>query len=106
MCEGEVKLRKCAKLLRVVLFGALWAFHACADPAPTRRTIGEIWFGGAANASPYQVAFRERLRELGYREDSNVTIISRYANGDAAQLPRLVEEMVALDVDAMLVSNA
>jgi putative ABC transport system substrate-binding protein len=93
-------------LILVALIGVLTASGTFADPNPKRPTIGEIWFGGATNAKPYQAAFRQGLRGLGYREDNNVTIVARYANGDPAQLPSLVKEMVVLNVDVMLVSHA
>src|SRR5438876_11762837 len=40
-------------------------------------------------------AFRHGLRDLGYVEGQNITIESRFAEGQADRLPALVAELVA-----------
>jgi putative ABC transport system substrate-binding protein len=50
------------------------------------------------------MAFREGLRELGYIDGKNVTIIARYANGDVARVPVVVDELIALQVDVLAVT--
>lgn len=42
------------------------------------------------------------LREMGYVEGKNITIVRRYADGDAARLPGLARELAGLRVDVIL----
>jgi putative ABC transport system substrate-binding protein len=51
-------------------------------------------------------AFRERMRELGWTEGRNVTVETRFADGQAARLPRLAEELVRLRVDVILAGSS
>src|SRR5215218_2703170 len=56
--------------------------------------VGEIWYTDPSPIVAYQSAFRAGLRELGYVEGQNLTIVARYANGDATRLPKLAAELV------------
>ena len=47
-------------------------------------------------------AFRHGLRDLGYVEGQNITIESRFADGQADRLPALVAELVRLPVDVLV----
>ena len=47
-------------------------------------------------------AFRQGLRELGYVDGTNIVIEYRYAEGRFDQLPRLVQELVALKIDVLV----
>ena len=47
-------------------------------------------------------AFRQGLRELGYIEGKNIVIEYRYADGRSERLPALTEELVRLNVEAIL----
>ncbi|MGH8613848.1 MAG: ABC transporter substrate-binding protein [Gammaproteobacteria bacterium] len=77
---------------------------AAADQSQTLPTIGEVWLSEPVIASPYIQAFRNGLHDLGYVEGRTVTIVSRFADGDATRLPTLVAELVALKVDVLFVS--
>ena len=47
-------------------------------------------------------AFRERLGQLGWQEQRNVRITSRFAGGQPDQLPVLAKELVAMQPDVIL----
>ena len=47
-------------------------------------------------------ACRTGLRELGYVEGQNVTVVPRWADGDYQRLPALVKELLALKVDVLV----
>ena len=51
-------------------------------------------------------AFRRGLRDLGWEEGRNLTIDERFADGDAARLPGLVDELVRRPVDIILASTS
>ena len=46
-------------------------------------------------------ALREGLRDLGYVEGRNITIESRWAEGEYGRLPDLAAELVHLKVDVI-----
>src|SRR5215813_4535072 len=50
-------------------------------------------------------AFRHGLRDLGYVEGQNITLESRFADGQADRLPALVAELVRLPVDVLVVDG-
>ena len=74
---------------------------ASADEGRKLSTIGMVTTPDRATAEPYDKAFREELRNLGYVDGENVTIIQRYANGDPATLRKVIKELVALHVDVL-----
>lgn len=51
--------------------------------------------------APFQAAFRDGLRDLGYVDGKNVTLIVRYSNGDPAKLRGIIRELIALKVDVL-----
>ena len=50
--------------------------------------------------------FRRRLQELGWEEGRNLGVEERFADGDAARLPALADELVRRKVDVMLASTS
>ena len=59
----------------------------------------------SATDVPYQTAFRNGLRDFGYVDGKNVSLIVRYANGDRSKLSANIRELIALRVD-ILVTDA
>lgn len=55
---------------------------------------------------PFVADFRDRLKQLGYVEGENLVIEYRYADGDAALLPALVEELVKARVSILVTSGS
>ena len=80
---------------------ALSPVLARADEGRQLPTIGMAIPVDAATDAPFQKAFREGLRELGYVEGKNVRFIVRYANGDPERLRTLIQELIALRVDVL-----
>jgi putative ABC transport system substrate-binding protein len=74
--------------------------------AAVTARIGEVWLADEAHAAPFHDAFAEGLRELGYVEGKNLTLFTRYANGDESRLPRLIRELLDLKIDLLFVSQA
>jgi putative ABC transport system substrate-binding protein len=87
-------------LLSVVLtLGLLVAPRA---GAPQATTITRVGFLSASAPSPMAEAFRRGLRDLGYVEDRNIVIYSRWAEGRFDRLPDLAAELVSLNVDILV----
>ncbi len=56
--------------------------------------------------SPNTIAFRQRLRELGYVVGQNLIIERRSAKGKHERLPEVAAELVRLKVDVIVTSSA
>jgi putative tryptophan/tyrosine transport system substrate-binding protein len=69
------------------------------------RTVGLVSFASRSDDPTYQ-AFRQRLRELGYVEGRNIKFEFRSAQGNADRFPTIADELVALNVDVIVVGNS
>jgi hypothetical protein len=58
--------------------------------------------GTSESAAFYREPFHQGLRELGYSDATEVTVVARYANGDPTRIPVLVDELTKANVDVML----
>jgi putative tryptophan/tyrosine transport system substrate-binding protein len=74
--------------------------RAAGGEAASPRLAGEQY----SNISPYE-GFREGLRELGYADGKNITIETRWAEGDLDRLPALAQELTRLNVDLLFVAG-
>ncbi len=68
--------------------------------------VGQLYSANPSVHRPYDEAFRDGLRSLGYIDGKNIILLSRYADGDYTQFPRLLTELIAADVDVLVVSIA
>jgi putative ABC transport system substrate-binding protein len=80
---------------------AHWSGVAVAQISP-RRPVIAVLIGGSLD---YASALTQRIQELGYVAGRNVEIVYRYAHGDVARLPVLVDEVVRLNPDIVVVTN-
>src|SRR5919202_6948053 len=64
--------------------------------------LGLLMPGSASAFAPRIETFRHGLRDLGYIEGQNITLESRFADGQVDQLPNLVAELVRLPVDVLV----
>jgi putative ABC transport system substrate-binding protein len=83
-----------------VMAAPSWPLAAGAQPATKVFRVG--YLGLEPSSSPYLEAFRAGLLRLGYVEERNITIESRFAEGKADRLPALASELVALKVDVIV----
>jgi putative ABC transport system substrate-binding protein len=83
---------------------AAWTLAARAQ-GQQRATIGLLGSGTAAAQSQWTAAFSQRMRELGWIEGSNLTIESRWAEGNNDRLAGLAADLVRLKVDVILTHN-
>jgi putative ABC transport system substrate-binding protein len=64
--------------------------------------LGLLIPGPSSAFAPRIEAFRHGLRDLGYVEGQNITLESRFADGQADRLPALVADLVRLQVDVLV----
>ena len=59
--------------------------------------VGLLWVASERVVKPYEESIRAGLRDLGWVDGSNYRLDARYGNGDAALLPGLIDELIALN---------
>jgi len=79
------------------------ALGTLAQSAPPPKRLGCLWTGPGTdmNQSPFVVTFYARLRELGWREGSNLVIVNRFAGNDPLRYEPLARELAAEKVDVI-----
>lgn len=78
----------------------------CGARGQPARKVPRIGVLALADIPYANDALRQGLRELGYEEGSTIEIEYRSARGDAARLPALAMELVALKVDLIAAMGA
>jgi putative ABC transport system substrate-binding protein len=94
-------------LRRIVLTSLLLAISFGSAGAEERQKlpkIGQLYGTNPSIAKPYDDAVRDGLRSLGYVDGKNITLLPRYARGDPKQFPALLSELIAFDVDVLVVA--
>jgi len=93
--------------MAIVVLAALLAV-ACevagADENQRLPKIGQVFGSNPSASKAYDQAFRDGLRELGYVEGKNVILLPRYANGDSSRFPALFAELLALEVNVLVIT--
>jgi putative ABC transport system substrate-binding protein len=92
------------RLLISVLCSLLFALcsAASAQQPKTIPRVGILFIGG--RNQPHLEAFKQGLRERGYREGETVSLEYRYAEGNVDRLSSLASELVKLKVDVIVVT--
>ena len=96
----------------IVLLGSATAAAAVrplAAHAQTPSKIPRVGYIAASNAIATQnivMAFRQGLKELGYREGQTIILDVRYAEGQSERIPELAAELVSLKMDLLVAGNS
>jgi putative ABC transport system substrate-binding protein len=93
------------KLLAAVGGAAAWPLAGRAQHAHGLVTSARIAFLGAESASTnkhFFDAFRQGMREHGYVDGQNVTLLKRWAEGRSERFPELIEELISLNANVIL----
>jgi putative ABC transport system substrate-binding protein len=91
-------------LIVLLALGVLAAPRVTAAQQPAKKVyrIGYLT-GASATAEASSVeAFRQGLRDLGYVEGQNISMVYHWAEGKIDQLPALAADLVRLPVDVIL----
>ena len=99
------KYRKLPALSVIVFVLAMIGAVAEAQQLKKLHRIGVLSSGDAASESARSQGIRLALRELGYVEGQNIAIEYRYAEGKREAAPKLVAELVRLNVGIIVVSG-
>ena len=90
-------MNKKRELIMALGAGALGISLTTAAQRQTIHRVGILITG--SKSSPNLLAFMQELRRLGYIEGQNVSIVSRFAEGNLEHLPAFAAELVAQKVD-------
>jgi putative tryptophan/tyrosine transport system substrate-binding protein len=82
----------------------VWPLAARAQ-TPTKPKIGYLSSRSSSNSADIIAAFRKGLNETGFIEGQNVTIESRFAEGNFDRLPALTTDLVALNVNVVVATG-
>jgi putative ABC transport system substrate-binding protein len=83
------------------LFGLLFLAVTVSAPAAEKiPQVGILFIGG--KDQPHLESFKQGLRELGYVEGKNITLVYRYAEGKQERLEDLAAELVRDKVDIIV----
>jgi putative ABC transport system substrate-binding protein len=91
----------------VILLGAgtaAWSSGALAQPS-SLPTIGILGSGSRNGAAPYLAAFQGGMRELGYVEGRNITVIDLWADRRVGELDMHANELVRRQVKLIVASG-
>src|SRR6478735_3964464 len=89
----------------ITLLGGTFAAWPLSTSAQPKNPV-VIGFLGAVSDDKLTSAFEMRLRELGWIVGQNLSIEYRWADGDLARLPALVDELVRLKPNLMLAGKS
>src|SRR5215470_7703686 len=96
-CAHTVGRRRFLRWIPPALYCAASAARGAKESGHP-RTVGWLHLGKAWSLGD----FRERLRELGWVEGTNIAIEARWADNERDRLPALAAELVARNVDVIV----
>src|SRR5262245_3659292 len=96
------KRRQVLTLLGGAVATHAWSVACRAQLSSGRPLIGMLSPITAVDAKSLVAAFRSTLRDLGYVEGRNMTIVIRYGEGAPERMAPLARELVALNPDVIV----
>jgi putative tryptophan/tyrosine transport system substrate-binding protein len=104
---GEGRALDRRRVLGAAVAGALSAWLPA--PATAQRRLWRIGYHSAGSAKTnagWLDAFRKGMVDLGWSEARDYVIDARYADGEAAAIPRLAKELIATQPDVLLTTGS
>jgi putative ABC transport system substrate-binding protein len=80
----------------------VWPLAARGQQPAKFPTIGFLGAESASTNQHFFDAFREGMREHGYIDGKNVTLVERWAEGRSERFPELIGELLSLKVNVIL----
>lgn len=83
-----------------------FVYPAAAQQPEKMYKIGTLFIGTMETHGKFLFWFRQGLSALGYREGKNYVFVSRWGKGNRKAVPGLARDLVAANVDVILVSGS
>jgi putative ABC transport system substrate-binding protein len=99
---GQLKRREFIALLGG---GAAWPLGVRAQQSEKVPRVGFLGNSTETLEANLVGPFRERLRELGYREGRNIVVEYRWAEGEYERFPALIAELLLAKVDVIVTAG-
>jgi ABC-type uncharacterized transport system substrate-binding protein len=90
------------QVIGLITGAVAWPLVAAAQQRERKRLVGLITGFTEADMRPLGMSFRQRMRELGWIEDQNITITVRTASGDYGKLDTAAAAMVSERADVIV----
>jgi len=87
---------------RIAGAGVAWPLVARAQQRPTKSVIGFLGTASPTTFAARLEGFRLGLRDFGYVEGTNITVVYRFAEGHYERLPELAADLVRSKVDLIV----
>ena len=87
---------------RIAGAGVAWPLVARAQQRPTKSVIGFLGTASPTTFAARLEGFRLGLRDFGYIEGTNITVVYRFAEGHYERLPELAADLVRSKVDLIV----
>jgi putative tryptophan/tyrosine transport system substrate-binding protein len=81
---------------------AAWPLAARGQQASKVPMVGFLGPSTPSAASPWAIAFEQRLRELGWNEGRNIALVFRWAEGRSERYAEISSEFIRLNVDVIV----
>ena len=86
----------------LTVLGSVLAWPRFTLAQQTERTFRVGWLSASRRGEPYNVAFVQRLREIGFAEGRNLVIEFRTAEGRMERLPALAADLAKRNCDVLV----
>ena len=97
-----MKRREFIAAIGGVAAGTMWLRAGLAQSSAKIPRVGFLGLPSADSLPKRTEAFRTGLRDLGYREGSDLLVEYRWADSDYGRLPALLAELIGLKVDVIV----
>jgi len=105
--KSKIQNRKWVGIFAIALAFVFGGIEAGAQQPAKIPRIGYVSGAGDHKTPGLQVeTFRQGLRDLGYVEEKNILIEHRYEEGNQDRVPRLVAELIQLNVDVLICATS
>lgn len=91
--------------LRALLALGAAPLTCLAQQSKKKWRAGLFFSGSRHTGGAFEDAFLEGMKDLGYEAGRNLTVDTRWAEGDPARYPAIADELIALRPDVLLVSS-
>jgi len=93
-----------ARSVGVALAGVFGATAPMAQQSKKLPRVAYVWIFWLGPSAPFEAAFREELRKLGWIEGGNIAVDVRDAEGDPEKLAAIMRDLVDAKVDVITTS--
>src|SRR5207244_5123263 len=104
--RADAAVRKRVKRRALLLAGGAWVATSAFSQTPKLRRIAFVSPSTQSGFQPYFAAFRSSLKEMGYVEGRDISLMARWNDDRTERLANLAAEVVASKPDAIVTASS